>query len=103
MGETDLGLVDKIAKFCGVIIIGFSYFYIKDTYNIYNRIREVRPDFEAPSVWDLQKTLGWAVFFSTTKYFTKKICYKLVKPYCKDKDDEALNDARAWKAGKKLW
>ena len=46
---------------------------------------------------------GWAVFFSATKYLTKKICYKLVKPYCKDKDDEALNDARAWKAGKKLW
>jgi hypothetical protein len=43
-------MVDKMCKVAFVIVIGFGYFYARDTYAIYCKIREVRPDFDAPKI-----------------------------------------------------
>jgi len=80
-------MVDKLSKLMIVIIVCFGYFYAKDTYAVYWKMRELRPDFNAPSVWELPKACAWGVFFSATKYLTKSLFYVIVKPYCKDQDN----------------
>jgi hypothetical protein len=44
-----------------------------------------------------------ALFFSITKYITKSFFVSVAKPFCKDQNDPVMLEARANKAGKKLW
>jgi hypothetical protein len=83
-------MVDKIFKGASVIVIGFAYFYYRDSYAIYCKMREVRPDFDAPSIYDMRKILYFAALFSSTKYASKKLFARWVLPYCKDEHDPAL-------------
>ena len=79
------------------------YIYVRDALKIHRLARELRPDFAFPELSEFRKAAYVAVFFSFTKYITKTVFVAMVKPWCKDQDNEEMLQARANKAGKKLW